>query len=587
MQSLLQILRYIPERCDDLLVSASRLLWRKFVTMRTRLAPTLGLVWRRSKRIARRACARVAGVLALLLSFAHRHLSAPSVVGILALAVTAVAAALWRGGNVVLLGYFCGLTKGQIAPLMQHLGMAMFCVMLLRLAAVVALFGGVASLLAFVRKPFAFWVVKAAAAGYALLSLLVVYTTWHVPSLLNSMDPELFDKYSRNEVWVTGTGRSLPLLLLGIFFLFVLVLRVVSESYGRAPTAGLALGDRIWSDLVSHGSDPTFRKALYRSAFAHLFVFLILPEMLGLQGCMKPYGVPLGSGSPVLEMVRIKKVKKKKIEKKLVFNMNSAISFYVPKIDDSEVFEEVEVETERLHEAESLGKLGQGGGKTGGWPNGMEKAKVRFIRLEYSGGDWDQDMGADGDYNMLLIFRELTGFNIWPRTEHIPVAKLSKFPRKRAPPFVYLTGGLQGSMFFTQSEIKALRHYCLKMGGLIFADNGGGNFDRNFRLLLRRVFPDLPIVTISHDDVIFRQPFVFPNGAPALWHHSGNDAMGVKYRGRWVVFYHQGDVNDAWKNGHSGASKGVARQAYKLGINVINYSFNQYMQINFGGTVGR
>ena len=56
--------------------------------------------------------------------------------------------------------------------------------------------------------------------------------------------------------------------------------------------------------------------------------------------------------------------------------------------------------------------------------------------------------------------------------------------------------------------------------------------------------------------------------------------MGVKYKGRWIVFYHQGDINDAWKDGHSGASAGLARQAYKLGINIMHYSFTQYMQIN-------
>ena len=59
----------------------------------------------------------------------------------------------------------------------------------------------------------------------------------------------------------------------------------------------------------------------------------------------------------------------------------------------------------------------------------------------------------------------------------------------------------------------------------------------------------------ANDDIIYRQPFVFPNGAPRLWHHSGNRALGLKHNGRWVVFYHQGDIYDAWKTGHSGASE--------------------------------
>ena len=43
-----------------------------------------------------------------------------------------------------------------------------------------------------------------------------------------------------------------------------------------------------------------------------------------------------------------------------------------------------------------------------------------------------------------------------------------------------------------------------------------------------------------------------------------------------MVYYHPGDVKDAWKDGHSGASEQVADQAYKLGVNVIYYAFNQY-----------
>jgi hypothetical protein len=283
-------------------------------------------------------------------------------------------------------------------------------------------------------------------------------------------------------------------------------------------------------------------------------------------------------------VVKIRKIKKK-IEKKYVVNMNTAISFYVPKIDDSMVFEDVDKLTENQYQAQAVGKLGAGGGKEGGWPNGMANAKVRFIRLEYDGGDWDQDMGYGADYNMLMAFREITGFPIATKTESVRIPQLKRFPKNRAPPFVYLTGGLKGGINLSQAEVKVLREYCLNMGGMIFADNGGGSFNTNFRALLRRVFPDLPVVEIAHDDVILHQPFSFPRGAPPLWHHSGNEMLGVKYQGRWVVVYHQGDINDAWKDGHSGASDAVAGEACRLGINIINYSFNQYMQINFGGIV--
>jgi hypothetical protein len=145
---------------------------------------------------------------------------------------------------------------------------------------------------------------------------------------------------------------------------------------------------------------------------------------------------------------------------------------------------------------------------------------------------------------------------------------------------VYITG--RGSVSISSAEARTLRWYCLEEGGMNFADNGGAFFDTSFRRLIRRVFPEKSWVDIASDDIIFRQPFIFPNGAPPLFHHSGNRALGIKHNGRWVVFYHQGDINDAWKTGHSGVSEPVAAAAYRMGVNVIHYSFTQYMAIHHG-----
>ena len=117
---------------------------------------------------------------------------------------------------------------------------------------------------------------------------------------------------------------------------------------------------------------------------------------------------------------------------------------------------------------------------------------------------------------------------------------------------------------------------------MIIADNGGGQFNTGLRALVKRVFPDLDWVDIANDDVLYWQPFVFSNGAPPLWHYTGNRALGLKYSGRWVVFYHQGNMKDAWKTGHSGTTEAQATQAYQLGINVMNYAFNQYMAAHLG-----
>ena len=97
--------------------------------------------------------------------------------------------------------------------------------------------------------------------------------------------------------------------------------------------------------------------------------------------------------------------------------------------------------------------------------------------------------------------------------------------------------------------------------------------------MCKRVFPDKKLVDIPNDDPLYREPFVFPKGPPMLRHHDKKSRpMGISHEGRWVVFYHPGNMGDAWKTGHSGASKAVAASAYKLGVNIMYYSFTRYLE---------
>jgi len=210
-----------------------------------------------------------------------------------------------------------------------------------------------------------------------------------------------------------------------------------------------------------------------------------------------------------------------------------------PKIDDIEVIRELEEMTSDRWVAQTgkSGKLGRGGKGPGGWPHGMENAKVRFIRLKYAGGDWDQDMGKESDYNLLIRFHEITGFKIAKNTEHLEIKRLKRFPKDRAPPFVFMTG--KGGINLSSDEVKALRWYCLEEGGCLFIDNGGGHFHAAVSRMLRRVFPGKAMRDIANDDPIFQAPFVFPGGAPPFWHHAGTRALGIRHNSRWVVFYHR------------------------------------------------
>lgn len=444
----------------------------------------------------------------------------------------------------------------------------------LLLAAWLLLMGG---LLAFRRRRFSYHILKVGAAAYAVVWLWVLRLMHMAPSAMFLSEDKLLSKDLRNYLWVYSTGGWLPFFLLGLLLLLCLCLSDVTGFYGGRAQEGLA--NRILRNLRTHGGEPRFRTSGYWSSFLHLFVLLILPILLRWGCVQKPYGIPKGMGQPVVQMVKVKRVKPKPKER-YVFNPNSAISFYVPDIDDSKIREIVEEETLDTYQASTQNAgLGKGGPGKGGWPFGMENAKVRFIRLRYSGGDWDQQMGKGADYNFLINFRDLTGFKIAERTEAIRIADLRRFPKHHAPPFVYLTG--QGNIVVSTRDVRTLRWYLVEEGGMIFADNGGGNFNHAFRALMRRVLTELDWIDIANDDLIYRQPYLFPNGAPPLWHHSGNRALGMKHQGRWVVFYHQGDINDAWQTGGSGASPSLRTQAFKLGVNAVNYAFNQYYARHF------
>ena len=135
-----------------------------------------------------------------------------------------------------------------------------------------------------------------------------------------------------------------------------------------------------------------------------------------------------------------------------------------------------------------------------------------------------------------------------------------------------------GRISTSPRDRKILRDYLLG-GGMLFADCGGAGWDRSFRGFIQSVLPQYQLVNISDDDPIYRQPYEFLNGAPPLWHHGGMRALGMKHRGRWAVFYHPGDMNDAWKMGRSGVSEDIARASYDMGVNIVYYAFTQYLEL--------
>jgi hypothetical protein len=89
------------------------------------------------------------------------------------------------------------------------------------------------------------------------------------------------------------------------------------------------------------------------------------------------------------------------------------------------------------------------------------------------------------------------------------------------------------------------------------------------------VMPDVRPVPIPLDDIIHRVPFQIPY-LPYVAPHGGKEALGWFKDGRWICYYHPGDIGDAWADGHAGVTAEIWNACYQLGANVINYAHAEH-----------
>jgi hypothetical protein len=349
---------------------------------------------------------------------------------------------------------------------------------------------------------------------------------------------------------------------------------------GDADRAGLAFarrtasperrGPRTWNplDLEAWYYGRRARK-LNQSLTAlatYTLAFFVAVLLLGqISGCREIYEMPAGGGEQkaiAVQTVKLQKV----IKKKFVINPFSAIIFNPPPIDD--------VKLQLTEITQHAYTVGYGQGQGAGFSGGTARGKVRFIRLEYAGGDWNQDFGVGADLNMLIQYGVRTSHPVHNQTESRTVAQLGNFVPGKSPPLVYLTG--QRSISLSKSEIKTLREYLLDQHGMLFGDNGGSaHFHNQFFAMMRQVLPNGEPVRVPLDDVIHRVPFHLPF-LPYVAPHGGKDAWGWKVDGRWVCYYHPGDIGDAWTDDHSGVPPEIWEACYQLGTNVIFYAHVEY-----------
>jgi hypothetical protein len=284
-----------------------------------------------------------------------------------------------------------------------------------------------------------------------------------------------------------------------------------------------------------------------------------------LSGC-RIYESPLGGGEEkqFRQVVKIQKV----INKKFVINPYSSVLFNPPPLDD--------VKLQMLEVTEHLYQIGQGEGRGAGFSAGTARGKVRFIRLIYDGGDWQQDMDRGSDLNLLTEYGIRTGHPVSDRPEPMEIARLKSFPPRKSPPMVYLTG--QRTINLSPAEIKIMRSYLLEHHGMLFGDNGGSaGWEGQFVSMMQKILPRIEPISVYLDHPIHRIPYPLPR-LPIVAPHGRSDALGWVVDGRLVAYYHPGDIGDAWADGHSGVDREVWESCYQLGVNIIYYAHAQYNQ---------
>lgn len=307
-----------------------------------------------------------------------------------------------------------------------------------------------------------------------------------------------------------------------------------------------------------------FRQTILGSYFLHALM-IILP-MLGFAQAYN-LGPPGGGGGIVgspdkpQEQIKIIQVK----QRKLMVNPFSAIRINQPK----ELEQDLAEETRQMATAQVAGGSGDGAG--GGYGQGVKGGSIRFVVVNHGGHGWDE-ANAVAAPNFLREF----GKRVAVPTDRQPiVVRVSDLTAQRdptqQPPLLYLCGDQTGFNFSTE-DLAFLKKYTCDIGGLMLIDDTGGALG-HAQTLAARLFPGQPLLPIPQDDILFRGRQPMGEDDRALAKHDGDRILGVRYKGRWVMVFHPGDLVDGWRGAYGPRWQEIA---YRFGINTWDYAATQF-----------
>jgi hypothetical protein len=154
-----------------------------------------------------------------------------------------------------------------------------------------------------------------------------------------------------------------------------------------------------------------------------------------------------------------------------------------------------------------------------------------LARLKYTGGgDWYSDESSLR--NLLRALKARGDIRVSQDKEAVVTAT---DPELWNYPLVFMTG--HGNVKMSDEELRSMRRY-LDQGGFLWADDNFG-LDKSFRELMRRLYPETPLIELPFSHELFRTPNAFPNGAPKIHEHDGGPArvFAIVKDGRVRVLY--------------------------------------------------
>jgi hypothetical protein len=216
--------------------------------------------------------------------------------------------------------------------------------------------------------------------------------------------------------------------------------------------------------------------------------------------------------------------------------------------------------------------------------NAIKPAQIRYT------GDWQPAPKAMS--NLMDFMEEDAGLNVDRQTEGIYPDSRDIIQFK----FLYMHGNKKFA--FDNEQLKHLR-FNLKTGGTLLADAccGGKDFDKSFRVFMKQLFPDNPLVPIPVDKEerlfsaelngekidesnircrIKRSEGKGGNGGEADYRNMAPALEGIKIGNRWVVIYSKYDIGCALEKHQSTDCLGYDHaSALKLGRAAVLYALKR------------